>query len=105
MLDGQRKVINKVLAENPPTVVGIEVLVNNAIDQTNNWKEDLVPVYESMALDLHSYKLDFYQMKKIMQYLHHQSKRELQELEEEDPAKRLLKKDYFQEEGAEQDYQ
>ena len=52
LLDGQRKAINKVLAENPPTVVGIEVLVNNAIDQTtNNWKEDLVPVYESMALD------------------------------------------------------
>ena len=52
LLDSQRKAINKVLAENPPTVAGIEVLVNNAIDNTtNNWKEDLVPVYESMTLD------------------------------------------------------
>ncbi len=52
LLDSQRKAINKVLAENPPTIAGIEVLVNNAIDNTtNNWKEDLVPVYESMTLD------------------------------------------------------
>ncbi len=52
LLDSQRKAINKVLAENPPTITGIEVLVNNAIDNTtNNWKEDLVPVYESMTLD------------------------------------------------------
>ena len=52
LLDAQRKAINKVLAENPPTITGIEVLVNNAIDNTtNNWKEDLVPVYESMTLD------------------------------------------------------
>ena len=52
LLDAQRKAINKVLAENPPTIAGIEVLVNNAIDNTtNNWKEDLSPVYESMTLD------------------------------------------------------
>ena len=52
LLDSQRKAVNKVLAENPPTIAGIEVLVNNAIDNTtNNWKEDLVPVYESMTLD------------------------------------------------------
>ena len=52
LLDSQRKAINKVLAENPPTIAGIEVLVNNAIDNTTNiWKEDLVPVYESMTLD------------------------------------------------------
>jgi len=52
LLDAQRKSINKVLAENPPTIAGIELLVNNAIDNTTNqWKEDLVPVYESMTLD------------------------------------------------------
>lgn len=52
LLDSQRKSINKVLAENPPTIVGIQALVNMAIDDTtNNWKEDLIPVYESMALD------------------------------------------------------
>ena len=52
LLDAQRKTINKVLAENPPTIAGIELLVNNAIDNTTNqWKEDLVPVYESMTLD------------------------------------------------------
>ena len=52
LLDAQRKSINKVLAENPPTIAGIELLVNSAIDNTTNqWKEDLVPVYESMTLD------------------------------------------------------
>ena len=52
LLDAQRKSVNKVLAENPPTIAGIELLVNNAIDNTTNqWKEDLVPVYESMTLD------------------------------------------------------
>ena len=52
LLDSQRKDVIKVLAENPETIAGIEVLVNNAIDNTtNNWKEDLVPVYESMTLD------------------------------------------------------
>ena len=52
LLDAQRKSVNKVLAENPPTIAGIELLVNNAIDNTTSqWKEDLVPVYESMTLD------------------------------------------------------
>ena len=52
LLDSQRKTINKYLAENPPSIVGIEALVGNQIDlTTNQWKQDLVDVYESMCLD------------------------------------------------------
>ena len=48
LLDSQRKTINKYLAENPPTIVGIQALVNNQIDfTTTQWKQDLEEVYKA----------------------------------------------------------
>lgn len=60
LLDSQRKTINKFLAENPPTIVGIQALVNNQIDlTTTQWKEDLEAVYESMCLDFAFFQTDY----------------------------------------------
>lgn len=60
LLDSQRKTINKYLAENPPTIVGIQALVNNQIDfTTTQWKQDLEEVYESMCLDFAFFQADY----------------------------------------------
>ena len=60
LLDSQRKTINKYLAENPPTIVGIQALVNNQIDlTTTQWKQDLKEVYESMCIDFAFFQADY----------------------------------------------
>lgn len=52
LLDAQRKTIDKFLAENSPTIVGVQGLVNFQIDKTTKqWQEDLVDVYQSMTVD------------------------------------------------------
>lgn len=52
LLQKQIRSINRLLNENPPTIVGLEGLINFQIDQdTKTWYETLVPIYESVTLD------------------------------------------------------
>ena len=59
LLKDQVKEINKVLAENPPTISGIQLLTNVTIDtQSKKWYDDMTPVLESMALDFAYFQVD-----------------------------------------------
>ena len=52
LLQRQVRAINKTLASNPPTIVGIEGLIGSTIDSNaKDWYNSLIPLYESMTID------------------------------------------------------
>jgi len=60
LLKKQVNTINKTLAENTATTSGILNLLNSQIDRqtTLDWKDELIPYYESMTLDFAYFQVD-----------------------------------------------
>lgn len=59
LLKKQVRSVNKIMAENPPTISGIEALTNSVIDQANeDWIKSLTDLYESMLLDFAYFQTD-----------------------------------------------
>jgi hypothetical protein len=51
--------VNKIMAENPPTVSGIQGIANSVIDQANKeWSKNLEDLYESMLIDFAYFQTD-----------------------------------------------